>query len=173
MKTILLLRHAKSSWKVDGVDDIDRPLNKRGRRAAKAIARSIVEAAPTPGQILCSPAKRTRETLELIQPAFAAPVPIRFEKGVYLASAPVLLRRLRRLSESIATVMVVGHNPGMETLALGLSDGDDGAARRELASKFPTGAFAVVTSDVEHWHELGFGCGRLERFIRPKEIDGD
>lgn len=171
MKTLYLLRHAKSSWKDDLVADIDRPLNKRGRQAAKAMRAHFAERRILPEQILCSPARRTRDTLTLVQEAFAAAVPVRFEKGIYMAEPQALLRRLRRLSDSLATVMVIGHNPGLELLALMLSEGDDSDHRRDVAVKFPTCALAVLGCAVDHWSQLTPGSARLDAFVHARDLD--
>ncbi|MFO1146366.1 MAG: histidine phosphatase family protein [Rhodospirillales bacterium] len=109
MKTLYLLRHAKSSWKDDTLDDFDRPLNKRGRTAATAMGAFLAEQNIAPPGWLCSSAKRTRETLEPIQEQLATAVPVRFEKGLYMAEAPALLRRLRRLNDSLASVKCCDH----------------------------------------------------------------
>lgn len=170
MKTIYLLRHAKSSWKDKAAEDIDRPLNKRGRKAAAAMADYLTAQGIAPAQILCSPARRTRETLEQMEEKLNSAIPIRFEKGIYLAEAPTLLRRLRRLSDALPSVMVVGHNPGLERLALMLAGDGEPEARDRLAQKFPTGALAVLTAEAEHWRALEPGCGYLASFVRPKDL---
>lgn len=170
MKTVYLFRHAKSSWTDETLDDFDRPLAKRGRRAAEAMAHYVAKKAMTPQQILCSPAKRTRQTLECLQEIIDASVPTRFEKQIYMASAATLLRRLRRASDDLESVMLVGHNPGLEQLAGMLAHGGDLAAHRLVANGFTAGALAVIEADVEHWAELRQGCGRLKAFIRPKDL---
>lgn len=170
MKSVYLLRHAKSSWKEEGVDDIDRPLSKRGRAAAKAMRRHLAEKKLLPAQILCSPARRTRDTLAIVQGAFATAVPIRFEKGIYMAEPQTLLRRLKRLGDSLDAVMIVGHNPGLQQLALILSEGRDSEIRRDLAVKFPTGALAVVRFETEHWSGLDIGGALLEAFVRARDL---
>lgn len=176
MRTIYLLRHAKSSWKDDSVEDFDRPLNKRGRAAATAMGAYFSKQHITPAQVLCSSAKRTRETMERLQMALGPAVPVRYEKGLYLAEAPLLLRRMKRLNDSLGSVMLVGHNPGLEQLALLLTSEDDGTnsdadARRKLASKFPTGSLAVIEVNVIRWHDLKPGCGRLQDFVRARDLE--
>jgi Phosphohistidine phosphatase SixA len=173
VKTILLLRHAKSSWKDTTLADFDRPLNKRGREATQQIRDCLAREKWLPSQVLCSPAKRTRETLERIQDAFGEAVPVRFEKGIYMADAPVLLRRLRRLSDSLGSVMVIGHNPGLEHFALMLTDAEDTPLRRQLAAKFPTGTLAAIGCDIDHWTDLKPACGNLEAFVRPRDAGGE
>ncbi len=172
MKKVYLLRHAKSSWKDQSLADLDRPLNKRGRAAAKYMRGVIARERYLPAQILCSPARRTRETLHLLIDAFGGAVPVRYEKGIYLAEAQALLRRMRRLSESLGSVMIIGHNPGLELLALMLTDDDGSPLRHALSRKFPTGTLAVIDCSVDHWNELRPAIGRLAAFERPR-IDPD
>jgi phosphohistidine phosphatase len=170
MKTLYLLRHFKSSWKDKDLEDFDRPLGKRGRRAAELMAGYVARNGIVPTQILCSPSRRTRETLDRMLDSFGGAVPTRFEKGVYLADAPVLLRRLRRLGDT-ASVMIIGHNPGLETLAKSLAGSGDEAARTRLASKFPTGALAVLSAEIENWRDLEAGCSRLDAFVCPRDLE--
>jgi phosphohistidine phosphatase len=173
MKTLYLLRHAKSSWK-NRLDDFDRPLNKRGRDAAKAIGRFLAEKQIHPSQVLCSSSRRTRETLARIQDETGTPLPARFEKGLYLADAGALLRRVKRLNDSLQSVMLVGHNPGLEQLALALAGGSDDALSREVAAKFPTCGLAVLESEVGRWGDLQPGRATLTQFVRPRDlIPGD
>lgn len=172
MKTLFLLRHAKSSWDDAVLDDFDRPLSKRGRRAAKAMGEYLATLPSPPGQVICSSARRTRETLGHIQEILGNTLPARFEKGIYLADPATLLRRLRRLDDSLTSAMVVGHNPGLERLAVMLTGSDgDSEQRRQLALKFPTGSLAVIQAPVERWHDLEPGCGRLDAFVRPRDLE--
>ena len=170
MKTLYLLRHFKSSWKDKDLEDFDRPLGKRGRRAAELMAGYVARNGIVPTQILCSPSRRTRETLDRMLDSFGGTVPTRFEKGVYLADASVLLRRLRRLGDT-ASVMIIGHNPGLETLAKSLAGSGDEAARTRLASKFPTGALAVLSAEIQNWRDLEAGCARLDAFVCPRDLE--
>jgi phosphohistidine phosphatase len=172
MKTLYLLRHFKSSWKDKDLEDFDRPLGKRGHRAGELIAAYVARNGIGPAQILCSPSRRTRETLDRMLESFGGAVPTRFEKGIYLADAPALLRRLRRLGDT-ASVMIIGHNPGLETLARALVGSGERDARIRLASKFPTGALAVLSANIENWRELEAGCARLDAFVRPRDLESD
>jgi phosphohistidine phosphatase len=169
MRTVYLLRHAKSSWKDAGLEDFDRPLASRGRRAATAIGRYLRAQAIEPALILCSPAKRARQTLERLQETIAAAIPTRFEKAIYMAEPGPLLQRLQGLSDSLPSVMIVGHNPGLEQLAALLIGSGDKAMRQEMARKFPTAALAVIEAAVDHWSELKAGDGRLTLFVRGRE----
>lgn len=170
MKTLYLLRHAKSSWKDTLVEDFDRPLNKRGRAAATAIGSYVAEHRIAPSQVLCSSSNRTRETLERVQEQLAAPVPVRFEKGLYLAEAPALLRRIKRLNDSLSSVMLVAHSPGLSQLALMMTVDDGQPERQKLNAKFSTGSLAVIEADVTHWADLAPHCARLTAFVRPRDL---
>ncbi len=170
MKTIYLLRHAKSSWKDATLDDFDRPLNKRGRRSAKLVGQYLAANAIEPAQILCSSSHRTRETLESLQKSIGTSIPTRLEKGIYLAEAPDLLSRLRGLSEGLSSVMVIGHNPGMERLALMLA-GDGGSGGIRMADKFSTGALAILSADVDTWEQVAPGMARLDAFVCPRDLE--
>jgi phosphohistidine phosphatase len=169
MKTLYLLRHFKSSWKDKQLEDFDRPLGKRGRKAAEAMAGHLARNGIGPDQILCSPSRRTCETLERMGETFAA-VPTRFEKGIYLADASSLLRRLRRLGD-VASVMIVGHNPGLEMLASVLVGTGEKVPRARLARRFPTGALVVLTADIEDWRQLEAGCALLVDFVCPRDLE--
>src|ERR671923_1158092 len=138
MKRLFLLRHAKSSWKDEGLADRDRPLAGRGRRAAKVMARHLQEEKISPALVLCSPARRTRETLEAVSPSGE----VRIEDELYGASEAELLERLRRVPEAIESVMLIGHNPAIEELALGLAS--RGERLEDVERKFPTGALATL-----------------------------
>src|SRR4051794_26437716 len=120
MKRLYLLRHAKSSWKDPGLADHDRPLAGRGRRAAKAVARHLREQGIDPELVLCSTARRARETLERLEPALGRGA-VRVEPVLYGADAGALLEHLRGVSDAVGSVLVIGHNPGLQRLALGLA----------------------------------------------------
>lgn len=170
MKTLFLLRHAKSSWKDHSLDDFDRPLNKRGRGAAKAIGEYLANRGVAPAQVLCSSARRARETLERAQEALGVTVPARFEKGIYMAEAATLMRRLKRLNDTLASAMLLGHNPGLADLAQTLIDDGDETLREELQTKFPTASLAMIEAHIERWADLHAGCGRLVEFVRPRDL---
>lgn len=167
-KTILLLRHAKSSWSAADAADFDRPLAPRGRAAAPAMAALMRSRGWQPERVLCSAAARTRETWALMAPAFGGKVPVRYVKELYLAPPVRILRRLRRLPDTLGTVLVIGHNPGLQELAAGLSAMGDSRAIERLNRKFPTAALAVIASEAAHWRDLG--PATLAAFIRPKDL---
>lgn len=170
MLTLALLRHAKSSWDDHKLDDFDRPLNDRGRLAATAMAQMLASLKFMPEVILCSPSRRTRETLTLVEPVFAkSPPAIDFEKRMYLAGASDILARLRRLPADQATVLVIGHNPGLHALAAHLAITGDAGQLARLDEKFPTAALALFRFSIGTWADLTIQSGHLEAFITPKD----
>jgi phosphohistidine phosphatase len=171
VKIILLLRHAKSAWGQPGLDDHERPLNRRGERAAEAMAEHIVHNAPRPDLILCSTAVRTRQTLAPLVHRLATPAPpIALEKGLYLASEGELLVRLRAVPEEARTVLLIGHNEGIGELAAALAGEGDPAALDVLHEKFPTGALATLRLDDAPWRDLAPGTAELTAFVRPRDL---
>src|SRR6266576_2330919 len=121
MKRLFLLRHAKSSWDDAELADHDRPLAPRGRRAAKLIAEHLRRQSVPPALVLCSSAQRTRETLDRIAPALGEEVPVQIERELYAASEQRLLERLRAITGGVESMLLIGHNPGLEQLALSLA----------------------------------------------------
>lgn len=168
MKTLHLLRHAKSSWEDIGRGDHNRPLAARGRRAAKKLAKHLREQKVAPVMVLCSSATRARETLELLAPALGSPKKILIEDGLYAASADELLERLRRVPDPIELVLLVGHNPGLQDLALTLAA--NGAKRGQVLEDFPTGALATLHIDVTRWRDLDPGDAELVDYVVPREL---
>jgi phosphohistidine phosphatase len=167
MKRLYLLRHAKSSWKDTGVSDHDRPLAGRGRRAAMAIARDLREKGVGPELVLCSTARRARETLDRIESALGAPA-VELEDDLYAAPAFVLLERLRGLPDTVCSVMLIGHNPGLQELALHLSR--PSATASDLATKYPTGALATIAFRALSWQEVDRETGDLVALVRPRDL---
>ena len=167
MQTIYLLRHAKSSWSDPTLPDHERPLAKRGRRDGKRIAEHLRRSGIEPSLVLCSSAVRTRETVELVRPALGDAT-VQVEDELYAASAEQLLERLRALPDDVDSVMLVGHNPGLQDLALTLAS--TGAERARLESKFPTAALATLAVAKPSWRELAEGDAELVAFTIPKQF---
>jgi phosphohistidine phosphatase len=168
MKRLYLLRHAKSSWKDTSLPDRDRPLAGRGRRAAKAIARHLREHGIEPELVLCSGAQRARETLERIEPALGAAA-VRVEEDLYGATAMALLERLRSVPDTVESVMLIGHNPALQDLALDLARASPNAD--ELAAKYPTAALATLELSTRSWQELDQGTAELIALVRPRDLE--
>jgi phosphohistidine phosphatase len=170
VKTVYLLRHAKSSWDQPSLPDHDRPLAPRGETAAPVMGRHLAEAGLVPERVLCSTAVRARQTWQAVASALSPAPEVAYRRDIYDADAGDLLRVLRELPDDVGSVMLVGHNPAMEELAAMLVGGGDDAARQRMASKFPTAALAQIAMDVASWSAITPGRGRLDRFVRPKEV---
>lgn len=171
MHQLHLLRHAKSSWD-DDADDHDRPLNRRGREAARAIGENLPKVVSGFDLVLCSSALRTRETAELALAGFKQGPKILFEDGIYLASCNALLQRVRQLNDRYDTVMVIGHNPGLHELALALAAPDSVGFSTLANGKFPTGVRCrfVIGTD---WAAIDSTRHRLVDYVTVKSLGAD
>jgi phosphohistidine phosphatase len=173
MLRLLLLRHAKAVQD-SSEGDFARPLNPRGRSDAVKMGRALDTHAYIPELVLCSPAKRTAETLELVLPELAKTPQVEFLKSLYLASPRKIFDAVCDTIQDVKTVMAVGHNPGMEDLADKLArrpqSKTEAAHRGAMREKFPTCALAVLDFDAAKWSEVEPGTGALTDFLRPKEL---
>ena len=163
-----LLRHAKSSWADPTLDDHDRPLAPRGHRAARFIADHLRAQAVRPQLVLCSSARRARETLAELTPVLGDQVEVVVTDDLYGADAGEILRRLCEVGRDIASVMIVGHNPGLHELALELTGEGDETAISQLHTKFPTGALATLQLDRASWKEFAAGQWYLANIVLPR-----
>jgi phosphohistidine phosphatase len=168
--TLFLLRHAKSSWADPTLADHDRPLAPRGRRAATRIAQHVRSEAVRPALVLCSSARRARDTLDVLKPALGHQVEVRVDDALYGADARQLLDRLREVGQDIASVMIVGHNPGLHDLAVELTGDGTEAAISQLHTKFPTGALATLDVGRTRWDELAPGQAYLTSLVLPRQL---
>ena len=180
MRQLLLLRHAKSAWDDKTLPDRDRPLSPRGRRAAAAMRQAIRHLGLAPDMVMLSPARRTRETLAALEPWDDAPL-IEPMDSLYLATAAQLLELLHGVPETVRSVMLIGHNPGLHDLAVRLvgpramaarDAGSAGLPRHaiaHLAAGYPTGALAEFGIGGPWW-QLDTGGGQLIRFLRPRDL---
>lgn len=164
MKTLMLLRHAKSSWKDSDVEDHERPLNKRGKTTAPRMGRLLSKEGLLPDLILSSTAVRARDTAKALAKAASFKGPIELLEGLYLATAGKLMDEAQsHTPDSVGRLLLVGHNPGMEDLVEILS------GKREA---FPTGALAVFEVGIPRWKDLELGVEtKLLRVYRPKEME--
>jgi phosphohistidine phosphatase len=165
---LLLLRHAKSSWDDPALADAERPLAPRGRRAAAALGARLARRRTRIDRVLCSPSQRTRETLALL--GLDPKVPVTFAPALYLASARTLLGRLQRLPPRVRSVLVIGHDPGLDQLVQSLLAEGRPKALRRYAGGFKTGALAELRIPDDGWRALRPGSAVLERFTRPKDL---
>jgi phosphohistidine phosphatase len=168
MRRLLLLRHAKAVAPAGG-RDAERQLAPRGREAAPQMAAYMAREHLIPDLALVSPARRTRETWDLVRPALGD-VPERFEPRIYEASVERLLAVLREVEPDARSLLLVGHNPGLEDLARLLVGFGDRYAFARMMQKFPTSGLAVLDLQVEDWAEAAPRSGRLDRFVTPRTI---
>ena len=160
MKTLYLLRHAKSSWSDPELSDFDRPLNDRGSKAAPFMGTVMREQGFSPELILSSPAVRARQTAELVIGSAPLPGEFRFDERIYEASPQTLRTVVSEVGDDVDSVMLVGHNPGMEGFIRFLTG---------KTESMPTAALAVIGLRIEKWADIDASSGRLVRVIRPKE----
>jgi phosphohistidine phosphatase len=164
MKTLLLLRHAKSSKDDPALADFDRPLNKRGKQDSKLIGDFIGKKSLRPDMVISSPAKRARQTTELMLKAAGLDVVPKFDERIYEASAHRLFQVVSEIEPQATTAVLVGHNPGFEDLVLLLT----GEAR-----DLPTASLICLQLPVNNWSSTQRGSGTVTWFITPKELQGD
>jgi len=184
-RTLVLFRHAKSAW--PDVPDHDRPLARRGIRAAPVMGRWLREAGLVPGQVLCSTARRARETWQFAQAGLAASPPVTFDVRIYAAAPADLLALIREVRPATGTLLLIGHNPAIEDLArlLAAASGAAGPGTAgprtggshhsdldRMRSKFPTAAIAVLRSGGT-WHDLAPGRARLTAFVTPGDLGAE
>jgi len=172
MKTLTLLRHAKSGWDDTSLRDFDRALNAKGKRAAARVGRHWRELGLVFDTVVASPAVRVVETLEHVASGYGGDLAPVWDRSVYLASAVTLLDVVRELPDSVEGALLVGHNPGLEDLVLMLvPDNDQAPLRDAVEEKFPTASTARLTFDVAHWADIAANGATLDLFVRPRDLD--
>jgi phosphohistidine phosphatase len=171
MKRLAVLRHAKSSWGDPRLDDINRPLNERGWKAARRIGRELKHRRMRFDLVLASPAARVRETIDGLQQEFDFEAPIQFEPLIYEATEETLLELVRGLPDTVSAPLCVGHNPGLERLIVGLTRDDREGLRDRIAGKYPTAALAVIELPAKRWKDVRPGSGEVIDLILPRELD--
>jgi len=163
MKTLLLMRHAKSSWGNSSLADHDRPLNKRGQRACRLMGAFLKETAPTPDKIISSTALRARQTVDGLLETLGFEEQVTYTRDLYLADVETMLEQLQPLSDEIQVAMLVGHNPGMDNFLDKLCDEPD---------HMPTAAVAEIQFEISHWQELTDSTSAwLKNLWKPKELN--
>lgn len=174
MLSLMLLRHAKSSLADTGQADLDRPLNERGKRSAVAVGRYMASNGLVPQLVLCSPARRTRETWSLVAGELSATPEILIAAEIYdFGDGKALMECLRLKAGAAQSALLVGHNPSIAELAKTLIGTGSGKLRERLEEKYPTAALAVISFDLNNWETLTAGSGTLLRFVRPRDIIDD
>jgi phosphohistidine phosphatase len=170
MKTLILLRHAKSGSDDPATRDFDRPLNPRGRRAARTVAEEMRRLGLAFDRAVASPARRVIETIEEVAETLG-PIAPDYDQRLYLASPETLLEVVRNTPEQVERLLLVGHNPGLECLALALAGGGAPPLREAMELKYPTATVAEIALPAEHWRDVSPGSGEVRRFIRPRDLD--
>jgi phosphohistidine phosphatase len=173
VKLLYLLRHTKSSWDDPSIDDFERALNKRGLKAATLLANYCRQQDIRPEVVLCSPAKRARQTLTPLLPALGD-TPVTFDRRLYEATQQTLLALIAELPHRCRSALLVGHNPGLQRLALHLVKADPAnPAFRLLSDKLPTGGLVTLSTATDDWNRLAARQCTLDSFIRPSDLGGD
>jgi phosphohistidine phosphatase len=168
VKLLGLLRHAKSDWDDLALRDFDRGLNGRGRKGARLMGKHIADHGVAWEQTVASPAERVKRTLD----ASGLDLAVAWDQRVYLASPASLLQVLREIDGDPRTVLLVGHNPGLQELIFELVPPEaEDALFNEAAEKFPTATFAVLQCDIDKWSDLTAGTARLIHLARPRDLD--
>lgn len=167
LRRLVVLRHAKSAWPT-GVDDHDRPLGPRGLRDAPAAGHALAEADCRPDLVLCSTAERARHTWELAVAEWGTPPPVRHDRRLYGADVPELLALVREVPSEVGTLLLVGHNPGLEQLVLELAGDALDDALDDVRTKFPTSAIAVLAWHGDSWRDLAPHAALLTAMIVPR-----
>jgi len=170
LKTVYLLRHAKSSWDQPNLDDYQRPLAPRGLKAAPRLGRYMAKEQLIPQRVLCSGARRAQESWELVSDALDVTVPVTILPEIYHGSTGTLKGLIQKLPDTENSVLLVGHNPTFHHLALSLAGSGEETALQRLHFKYPTGALAILDFSVQLWREVREGSGHLRDFIRPKGL---
>ena len=170
MRRLILFRHAKSSWADPELEDFDRPLNQRGRMAAPLMGAWLADRGLRPDLVLLSTSARTRETWERARAAFADPPPEEALDRLYHAAPDAMLDAARAVSDEVATLALIGHQPGIGAFCRKLSRPDPPAHCARAFTKFPTAAIAVLDFPADAWGEIGFGRGDFHSFALPREL---
>lgn len=172
MKKLTLLRHAKSGWDDPVARDFDRPLNAKGKRAAHRIGEYLREHDLAFDHVVASPAVRVIETLEHVAEGAGETLAPSWDKRLYLASAVSLLDVIQESDDAHDSLLLAGHNPGLEDLVLLLvPDDPDDQARDQVEEKFPTASIAEIHFPVDRWEDVRANSGALSYFVRPRDLD--
>jgi phosphohistidine phosphatase len=171
-RQLLLLRHAKAVIGDPGMEDFDRPLAERGEKAAKAMGRYMAEHGMIPDLVLCSPARRTSATWEIAARELPKAETRILEELYDFGDGSALLDAVRRHGGTVKRLLLVGHNPATQNLAVALSGSGEKALRRQMLEKYPTAGLAVLSFASGCWPDTAEGAGRLDAYIRPRDIMG-
>ena len=170
MLTLSIVRHAKSSWGDADLRDIDRPLNKRGKRQAQRLGAHLSKLALAPDLILCSPAKRACQTLARMMKGWQHEAEQIIDNRLYLASSGTILSLLEELGKARTHIMVIGHNPGLHMLSHSLAARGNPEELALLREKYPTATFSTIRARTEQWKKFGKVGGKLIYLVPPRQL---
>jgi phosphohistidine phosphatase len=170
MLTLSLLRHAKSSWRNPSLPDRERPLASRGIADAPMMGRAMTERGIDPELVLCSSARRTVDTLALVLPELKIEPKVAYEDALYHASPAEMLEMLRAIQPGASRLMIVGHNPEIQRLALDLIGSGPKQMRDRIQEKFPTAGLAVINFTAGLWSSVDINSGSLNLFLAPRDL---
>jgi phosphohistidine phosphatase len=170
MLTLILLRHAKSSWSNPGLADVDRPLATRGLNDAPLMGKAMAERGIDPELVLCSAARRTRDTLDLVLPELRVEPKVVYDQTLYHASPETMLEMLHAVQPGTNRVMLVGHNPELHAFALDLVGAGPKHFRDRLMTKYPTAGVAVINFAAGLWKSVEVNSGTLNLFLSPRDL---
>ena len=171
MKSVTLLRHAKSSWDDSVPRDLDRPLNDKGHRAAETMGRHVASLGLTWDCAVASPAVRVVETLESFEQGLGQTIEVATDRRIYMAHVDTLVELVHEQDSARRSLLLVGHNPGLEDLALLLSEKYAAPERAAIETKYPTATLCQMEFDVDDWAEIAPGTGRIRLLVRPRDVD--
>jgi phosphohistidine phosphatase len=171
LKTLTLLRHAKSGWDDPVTRDFDRPLNAKGKRAAQTVGRHLRDLGLAFDHVVASPAIRVGETLDAVTAGYGRTLAPMWERRIYLASSATLLDVVHELPADAERVLMVGHNPGLEDLVMMLVPQTADGLRALVEEKYPTATLAELTLAADTWNGVASGGATLTRYIRPRDLD--
>jgi phosphohistidine phosphatase len=170
MLTLSLLRHAKSSWKDPTLPDHDRPLNTRGTTEAPVMGKAMAKHGLDPDLVLCSTARRTRDTLQLVLPELKTEPKIIYEDGLYHGTPAEMLGILHGVGPGVGQVLLVGHNPELQAFALDLIGSGPKLLKDRLETKYPTAGLVVLRFLTGAWKDVAINSGKLELFLTPGDV---
>ncbi len=170
MLTLILLRHAKSNWNNPSLPDRDRPLATRGVNDAPLMGKAMAERGIDPELVLCSSARRTRDTLDLVLPELRVEPKVVYEDALYHAAPETMLDLLQETPPGVGRVMLVGHNPEIQALGLDLVGSGPKPYRERLMTKYPTAGLAVINFEAGLWKNVTVNSGKLNLFLSPRDL---
>ena len=170
MTLLAVLRHAKSSWDDPSLKDFDRPLNERGRKAARQMGRELKQRRVRLDHVIASPALRVRETIDGVAKGYGDRWDVQFEPQIYEAGVEGLFRLVRSIPEHFHAPVLIGHNPTVQQLVLKLTRDDEKGLRGKVAAKYPTAALALIELPAPRWDEVQPESGTIVELILPRDL---